>query len=186
MNSSTNFQERKSCPEAARDLQLVVQLVSWTGRPRDQPEQVEGSTDHHINLWIKASIMKRDLSLEQRRRPKGETKWQTPNKWILFVFISGAAAQIAAKKRRQEEAAAAESGAGAGLTDDQLIGQIRLRYGNFTENQKMELCSIIRPWRTFRAIYKYFYTDYVKNVKDANSFSSKNPSSDISCQYIQT
>ena len=74
VNSSTNFQERKSCPEAARDLQLVVQLVSWTGRPRDQPEQVEGSTDHHINLWIKASIMKRDLSLEQRRRPKGETK----------------------------------------------------------------------------------------------------------------
>ena len=74
MNSSTNFQERKSCPEAARDLQLVVQLVSWTGRPRDKPEQVEGSTDHLINLWIKASIMKRDLSLEQRRRPKGETK----------------------------------------------------------------------------------------------------------------
>ena len=65
----------KTCPEAARDLNLEIKVVSWSGKMEDEPEV------HHtkkIPLWIKAAINENHILLPQRRKPKGE---------IVFIII---------------------------------------------------------------------------------------------------
>lgn len=59
----------KTCPEAARDLELLIKLVGRT--PGQQTEKVFDSKK--IPVWIKAAIDKKALRLEQRRKPKGKT-----------------------------------------------------------------------------------------------------------------
>ena len=59
----------KTCPEAARDLNLEIKLVSWSGMDEDEPEVFDTK---NVPVWIKAALNERHILLPQRRKPKGE------------------------------------------------------------------------------------------------------------------
>ena len=58
--------DKKTCPEDARDMELVLRLVSYT---EDTTEEVLYTTQ--IPVWIKAQIDQNHLRRTKRRMPKG-------------------------------------------------------------------------------------------------------------------
>ena len=65
--NNPDFRDKKTCPEGARDLALVLKLVSRTEAADE--ELVLHTTQ--IPVWIKAAIDQNHLRKTTRRMPKG-------------------------------------------------------------------------------------------------------------------
>ena len=125
--NSTFFHGNKTCPEAARDLKLLVELVSWNGR---EVEDIQVLHTEEFNLWIKAQISQQHILKKERREPKGKKKSQQRRK-ILHIY-PGSLAQLIPRKRRQ-----------GSLHNEELIDQLRLCFPSFTEEEKSQVRSIV-------------------------------------------
>ena len=135
MNSTLTerLRSQQTCPEAARDLELVVQLVIWSGRDQEQPRVLHKQT---VPVWIKAAINPYHLQLKERRKPKGN-KFNI--KEPIIERLSGAAAQKIATKRRLEEAQTKSE-----LEEDEkMLIRFKRRFQHLTEEKKADIRSFV-------------------------------------------